>query len=68
MYNEDRGMMNNTLLGIGENIAKLYKKGVDPDKIVVIIVQDGIEKMDKSIQEFMEVLEAESSIKFGEAN
>lgn len=49
MYNEDKEMLNNTLLGIGENIAKLCQDGVDPDKIVVIIVQDGIEKMDKSI-------------------
>ncbi len=42
MYNEDRTMLNNTLQGIGENIINLYKQGVDPDKIVVILLQDGI--------------------------
>lgn len=66
MYNEDKDMLNNTLQGIGENIVQLYKQGVDPDKIVVIIVQDGIEKMDKSILPFVEVMEAESGIMFGE--
>lgn len=35
---------------------KLYNNGVDPDKIVVLIIQDGIEKMDKSILDFMEIL------------
>lgn len=53
MYNEDKDMLNNTLQGIGENIVQLYKQGVDPDKIVVVIVQDGIEKMDKSILPFV---------------
>jgi hypothetical protein len=38
---------------LDENIVQLYKQGVDPDKIVVIIVQDGIEKMDKSILPFV---------------
>ncbi len=42
MYNEDRSMLNNTLLGVGENIINLYNQGVDPDKIVVMVVQDGI--------------------------
>ena len=42
MYNEDRSMLQNTLLGVGENIVRLYNQGVDTDKIVVIIVQDGI--------------------------
>lgn len=42
MYNEDRSMLQNTLLGVGENIVRLYKQGVDTDKIIVIIVQDGI--------------------------
>jgi hypothetical protein len=49
MYNEDRAMLNNTLSGVGENIINLCKQGIDPDKIVVIIVQDGIEKMDHSV-------------------
>ncbi len=56
MYNEDRTMLNNTLQGIGENIINLYKQGVDPDKIVVIILQDGIEKMDKSILDMFHIL------------
>jgi hypothetical protein len=42
-------MLNNTLSGVGENIINLYKQGIDPDKIVVIIVQDGIDKMDPSV-------------------
>lgn len=42
MYNEDRSMLQNTLQGIGENLVKLYQQGIDPDKIVVVIIQDGI--------------------------
>lgn len=42
MYNEDKTMLMNTLKGVGANIMNLYKQGVDPDKNIVIIVQDGI--------------------------
>ena len=49
MYNEDRGMLQHTLLGVAENIMNLCKQGVDPDKIVVVIVSDGIEKVNPSI-------------------
>jgi len=49
MYNETKEMLNSTLLGVGENVVNLWKQGVDPDKIVVIIVQDGIEPINKEI-------------------
>ena len=49
MYNEDRGMLQHTLMGVAENILKMAKQGVDPDKIVVIIVSDGIEKVNPDI-------------------
>ncbi len=42
-------MLQNTLLGVGENIVRLHKQGVDTDKIIVVVVQDGIEKMDQSV-------------------
>ena len=49
IYNEDKSSLNYTLSGVGENIMNLYKQGVDPDKIAVIIVQDGIEKMNPEV-------------------
>ena len=42
MYNESREMLQNTLKGVGANIYNLWKQGVDPDKIFVSIIQDGI--------------------------
>ena len=68
MYNEDRSMLQNTLLGVGENIVRLYNQGVDTDKIVVIIVQDGIQKMDHSILSLFEILENQSGMRFSTEN
>ena len=48
MYSEDRKMLKKTLAGIEENIAHLVAyEGVEPDKIGVFVVMDGIEKIGK---------------------
>ena len=42
MYSEDKKMLKTTLAGIGENIDRLVAGGLDPDKIAVVVVMDGI--------------------------
>jgi phage shock protein PspC (stress-responsive transcriptional regulator) len=53
MYSEDKKMLKGTLAGIGENIANLaVKSGVDPDRIGVFVIMDGIEKVDPSVVDY----------------
>jgi hypothetical protein len=49
MYSEDKKMLKNTLAGVAENIDLFVKGGISTDKIAVICVMDGIEKVDPSI-------------------
>lgn len=35
-------MLKTTLAGIGENIDSLVNGGMDPDKIAVVVIMDGI--------------------------
>jgi hypothetical protein len=42
MYSEDKRSLKTTLAGIGQNIDKLVANGMDPDKIAVVVVMDGI--------------------------
>ena len=55
-------MLKNTLAGIAQNIDLFVKGGLSTDKIAVICVMDGIEKVDPSIVEYFDELERESSI------
>ena len=50
-------MLKTTLAGIGENIDRLVAGGLDPDKIAVIVVMDGIEFVHESVVEYFEDLE-----------
>jgi hypothetical protein len=52
MYSEDKRMLKDTLHGISRNIANLIKSGIAQDQIVVIVVADGIEKLDQSIVDY----------------
>lgn len=46
MYSEDKKMLKSTLAGVKENISNLVARGkISSDKIAVIIVMDGIEKV-----------------------
>lgn len=57
MYSEDKKMLKSTLAGVAENIANLVAvEGVDPDKIGVFVMMDGIQKVDKSIVDYFEEL------------
>lgn len=53
MYSEDKKMLKSTLAGVSENIANLVAvEGIDPDKIGVFVMMDGIQKVDKSIVDY----------------
>lgn len=53
MYSEDKKMLRSTLAGISENISNLIvHEGVEPDKIGVFVIMDGIEKVDSSVVEY----------------
>lgn len=57
MYSEDKKMLRNTLAGISENISNLIvHEGVEPDKIGVFVIMDGIEKVDSSVVEYFSEL------------
>ena len=67
MYSEDKKMLKSTLAGIAENIANIVAyENVDPDKIGVFIMMDGIEKVDRSVVEYFEELEKTSNINLGD--
>ena len=46
MYSEDIRMLRSTLRGIEENILMMSKAGTSCDDISVVVILDGIEKMD----------------------
>ena len=57
MYSEDKKMLKNTLAGVSENIANIVAlEGMDPDKIGVFVIMDGIQKVDSSIVDYFEEL------------
>lgn len=67
MYSEDKKMLKSTIAGVSENIANLVAfEGLNPDKIGVFIMMDGIEKVDLSILEYFEELQKSSNINLGD--
>ena len=67
MYSEDRKMLKSTLAGVEENIQNLVAlEGLDPDKIGVFVIMDGIEKVHDSVVEYFEELERSSNIFLGD--
>lgn len=53
MYSEDKKMLKRTLAGVEENIANLVAlEHLNPDKIGVFLMMDGIEKVDSSIVDY----------------
>ena len=55
-------MLKSTLSGVSKNIEHFVKSGISTDKIVVIVIMDGIEKVDDSVIEYFDELERESNI------
>jgi hypothetical protein len=55
-------MLRKTLSGIANNIATFTQNGISADDIIVAVILDGIEKVDKSVVEFFGEMEKESSI------
>jgi hypothetical protein len=67
MYSENKAMLKSTLAGIAENIANIVAyEGVNPDDIVVVVMMDGIEKVDDSIVDYFKELEMTSNIYLGD--
>jgi hypothetical protein len=67
MYSEDKKMLKSTLTGISENIANLvYNEGIDPDKIGVFVIMDGVQKVDSSVVDYFEELERSHNINLGQ--
>jgi hypothetical protein len=67
MYSESKKMLKSTLSGISENISNLIlHEGLDPDKIGVFIIMDGIEKVDTSVIDYFSELERSNNINLGE--
>jgi hypothetical protein len=68
MYSEGKTMLKDSIRGIEDNIAKMVLSGVSPDSIAVLVIMDGIEKVDESVVSYFEELERESFIYLGENN
>lgn len=62
MYSQDKRSLKTTLAGIGQNIDRLVAGGMDPDKIAVFCIMDGIEFVDSTVVEYFQDLERESEI------
>lgn len=66
MYNEDKKTLKKTLAAVEENIENMVAlEGVDPDKIAVFVMIDGIEKMDRSAVDFFEEMDRNNNIYLG---
>jgi len=64
MYNEDRHLLNKTLEGIHDNLAAFVMASVCPEDIAVVVISDGIQKMDPSVVRFLK--ELDEQMKFPE--
>lgn len=60
MYSEDREQYENTIYGIHENLKEFKKVGICNEDIAVVVLMDGIMKVDPSIRE---IFKEEDSLK-----
>lgn len=57
MYSEDKAMLRKTLSGVSNNISTFVKNGINPDEIAVVVIMDGIEKVDPTVSDFFGEME-----------
>jgi len=57
MYSEDKSMLRKTLAGVSNNIATFVQNGISADDIAVVIIMDGIEKVDSTVIDFFGEME-----------
>ena len=57
MYNEDRDLLTKTLEGIYDNLDSFCNHGMCAEDIAVVILSDGILKMDESVVNFLRELD-----------
>ena len=55
-------MLRKTLAGVSNNIATFTKNGISSDNIMVVVIMDGIEKVDSTVVDFFGEMEKESNI------
>lgn len=49
MAGEDRRVLKKTLAGVAQNVDELVRSGVSPDDIFVVVMVDGVQRVDKSL-------------------
>lgn len=54
MAGEDRRVLKKTLGGVAQNVDEMIRSGVSPDDIFVVVMVDGVQKVDKSLYEYFE--------------
>lgn len=52
MAGEDRRVLKKTLAGVAQNVDEMIRSGVSPDDIFVVVMVDGVQKVDKSLYEY----------------
>jgi len=50
-------MLRKTLSGVSNNISTFVKNGINPDEIAVVVIMDGIEKVDPTVSDFFGEME-----------
>ena len=55
-------MLRKTLAGVSNNIATFVQNGISADDIAVVIIMDGIEKVDPTVIDFFGEMEKQSNI------
>lgn len=59
MYAEDRQMLKNTLKGIQRNVKNFKEYNISQEQIVVVVIQDGILKMQGEMEDLFNELDEE---------
>lgn len=57
MYGEDREFLERTLEGVHKNLRGFKKLGVENEQIVVVVIQDGIMKMQNEMEDYFTYLD-----------
>lgn len=52
MAGEDRKALKKTLTGVAQNVDEMIRSGVSPDDIFVVVMIDGVQRVDKSLYEY----------------
>ena len=62
LYNEKKDYLKMTLAAIQSNLREFKKFGISNNEVLVVVIQDGIMNMDKSVKEFFWSMDKEKGI------